>query len=82
MGTVNIDLTGLSSDADLRVIFDHNDNQIAELYQNELLAFMSANNENSNEHISIGLGYPDIPFYVQVYQHSGETDYDLTVSMV
>ncbi len=78
-GSIDIDLTGLSSDADLRVIFDSDNDKIVD--PGEWGAFTSTNGGSANEHISVNLGYADIPFYVQVYQYSGETNYDLSVTM-
>jgi len=76
---VNISLTGLSSDADIRLIQDFNNNNIVD--QGEVQSiFTSTNGGTSSEDISFAL-HGGIPFYLQVYQYSGDTNYELQVDV-
>lgn len=69
---IDISLTGLSSDADIRVIKDFNNNRIVD--SGEVVA-SSTNNGTSSELIQEFTGPGD--YFVQVYQYSGETSYEL-----
>ena len=69
---VNISLSGLSSDADIRLIQDSNNNGVVE--SNEIID-TSTLGSSSNELIS---GITDSGTYqLQVYQYSGDTSYQL-----
>jgi hypothetical protein len=83
--SAQIYLTGLSADADVRVIHDFNQNQLLEPgsgFDRELFR-SSTNSGSSNEDIFHYPGGSRSPytsdFVVQVYQYSGDTDYTLTV---
>jgi Ca2+-binding RTX toxin-like protein len=75
---VNISLTGLTSDADIRIIQDLNNNQIVDSGEVSYL-FASTNSSTTNENLTIEL--PSGLFYVQVYQYQGETNYQLQVEV-
>jgi len=69
--TIDITLDGLSSDADLRVIQDHNQNNIVdtgEVYASSLAG------GTSSETISLS---EEGDYFVEVFQFSGSTDYTL-----
>ncbi len=69
---VNINLSGLSSDADIRLIQDSNNNGVVEI--NEIID-TSTYGSSSNELISeIELSGT---YQLQVYQYSGDTNYQL-----
>lgn len=71
---VNISLTGLISDADIRVIKDFNNNHIVD--SGEVIG-SSTNGSNFSELIEqIGITGPG-DYFVQVYQYSGNTNYQL-----
>ncbi len=72
-GGVNISLSELSSDADMRLIEDYNGNNIIDL--DEVLA-SSINGGSESESIS-GIEDPG-DYFLQVYQYSGDTNYQLT----
>ena len=74
-GGVNISLSGLSSDADadMRLIEDYNGNNIIDL--DEVLA-SSINGGSESELISGIESSGD--YFLQVYQYSGDTNYQLT----
>lgn len=72
---VNISLTGLSSDADIRLIQDFNNNDIVDSGEVQL---SSTGGSTSEENISFNL-HGGNAFYVQVYQYSGDTSYQLQV---
>ncbi len=75
-GGVNISLSGLSSDADadMRLIEDYNGNNIIDI-DDEVLA-SSTNFGSESELISVFQDPGD--YFLQVYQYSGDTDYQLT----
>ncbi len=69
--TASITLSGLSNDADIRLINDANGNHIVDA--GEVVA-LSTNGGSTNEFIgNIGAGN----YYLQVYQYSGDTNYTL-----
>ena len=68
----DISLTGLSNDADIRLIEDGNSNDIVD--QGEVIG-SSINVGSLDESIIIGLDEGD--YFLQVYQYSGDTNYDL-----
>jgi trimeric autotransporter adhesin len=71
----NITLTGLSADADLRVIRDANQNGIVDAGE-EIIR--SAQFGSASESINLqGLGTGD--YFIQVYQYTGNTNYTLTL---
>nr|WP_144054322.1 PPC domain-containing protein [Pleurocapsa sp. PCC 7319] len=74
---VNVSLTGLSSDADIQLIQDFNDNNIVEAGEVDS-NFTSTNGGISDEEFSFSL-HGDNPFYVQVYQYTEDTSYQLQV---
>jgi hypothetical protein len=76
---VTINLTGLSNDADIRLIQDFNNNDIVDSGEVQL-GFTSNNGGSSSENISFFL-HGGIPFYVQVYQYNGDTSYQLQVDV-
>ena len=69
----NISLTGLSNDADIRLIEDYNSNGIVD--SGEVLG-SSINGGSLDESIVMGLDGGD--YFLQVYQYSGDTNYQLT----
>ena len=71
----NISLTGLSNDADIRLIEDYNSNGIVDVDLDEVLG-SSTNGGSLDESIVIGLDGGD--YFLQVYQYSGDTNYQLT----
>jgi hypothetical protein len=69
--TASITLSGLSSDADIRLIQDINENRIVD--PGEVIA-SSTNGSTTDEFIAnIGAGN----YYLQIYQYSGNTNYTL-----
>lgn len=78
--SIEMSLTGLSSDADIRLIQDKNFNQIVDI--EEVIA--SSNRGGiSNDSFSIYLDNFDLAnndYFVQVYQYSGDTSYDLNMT--
>ena len=77
---IDVSLTGLSSDADIRLIEDRNRNQIVDL--GEVInssTLGSTSNESFSEYIANSdLGNYD--YFVQVYQYSDDTSYDLNMT--
>ena len=71
----NIRLTGLSNDADMRLIEDFNGNGMVDDDQGEVLG-VSENWGTDPESIVMGLDEGD--YVLQVYQWEGDTNYDLT----
>ncbi|MBD2772309.1 TolB family protein [Iningainema tapete] len=69
---VNINLAGLTSDADIRLIRDSNFNRIVD--SNEVILSSTVSGTSSE---SISLNTPS-SYYLQVYQLSGDTNYTLT----
>ncbi|NEO30898.1 MAG: hypothetical protein F6K36_10800 [Symploca sp. SIO3C6] len=77
---ITASLTGLTSDADIRLIEDRNGNQIVD--PGEVIE-SSTLGSTSNESFSQFIGGQDLliyDYFVQVYQYSGETSYDLNMS--
>lgn len=77
---IDVSLTGLSSDADIRLIRDIDKDQIVDL--NEVLDSSTVGG-SSNESFDCRLPHPIIntDFFVQVYQYSGDTSYDLDINL-
>ena len=75
---VDITLTGLSNDADIRLIQDSNNNDIVDAGESQSL-FASNSGGITDENISFSL-HGGNTFYVQVYQYSGDTSYELQVA--
>lgn len=72
-GNLELSLYGLSTDADVRVVHDSNNNDLIDF--GEVIA-TSTNSETSAESINLtGLDAGD--YFVQVYQYSGATNYVL-----
>ncbi len=71
----NITLEGLSSDADIRLIRDINNNGIV---NNGEVVMASTNGGTVSELLS-NIG-PGSYYFLQVYQYSGDTNYDLTIT--
>ena len=69
----NISLTQLSNDADIRLIEDSNSNDIVD--QGEVIG-SSINGGSLDDSIVMGLDEGD--YFLQVYQYSGDTNYQLT----
>ncbi|NEO95369.1 MAG: peptidase, partial [Moorea sp. SIO3G5] len=72
---VNISLTGLSSDADLRVIQDSNNNGLVD--SGEVIG-TSTRSGIGDESININSAGD---YFVQVYQFSGDTNYTLNLEL-
>lgn len=75
---VTVSLTGLSNDADIRLVQDFNNNHIVDSGEVQS-AFTSTSGGTSDETISFAL-HSGNDFYVQVYQYSGDTNYQLQVN--
>ncbi|GET36672.1 PPC domain-containing protein [Microseira wollei] len=75
---VNVRLTGLTSDADIRLIRDFNNNRIVDAGEVST-QFASTRSGTSSENFSF-FHQSGIPFYVQVFQYSGDTNYQLQVN--
>jgi hypothetical protein len=73
---INIALTNLSADADVRLIRDDNNNGVID--EGEEIA-RSAFGDNFDESINLN-NQAAGNYFVQVYQYSGETDYTLNLS--
>ena len=69
----NIQLTGLSSDADIRLIQDYNNNRIVD--SNEVLRSSTLGGTSSE---SINNIEESGNYFLQVYQYSGDTSYAVT----
>jgi hypothetical protein len=71
----NLSLTGLSSDADVRLIQDVNSNGIVD-DGDEIVrsAWGGSNDESINRSLAAGT------YFAQVYQYSGDTNYNLNLS--
>ncbi|HEY9659910.1 MAG TPA: hypothetical protein V6C65_15750 [Allocoleopsis sp.] len=81
---INVSLTGLSADADVRLIQDFNGNRIVDA--NEVsIAASSTNSGTSNESFSKYLSNYSLSQYggafIQVYQYSGNTNYTLNTTL-
>lgn len=72
---VNIGLTGLTNDADIRIIQDFNNNRTVDPGEE---IDSSANFGSSPESMTLGLDGGE--YFVQVYQWRGNTNYQLTFS--
>ncbi|MEO1353772.1 MAG: pre-peptidase C-terminal domain-containing protein [Cyanobacteria bacterium J06635_15] len=70
---VDISLTGLANNADMRVIQDRNNNGIAE--SNEVVAISTNGGISSEQITGVGFSYDSSPYYLQVYQTNGNTPY-------
>ena len=73
--TLNLELTTLSADADVRLIRDANNNGIVD--DNELIAssvMIGSTSESITQSLSAGT------YFAQVYQYSGDTNYTLNIS--
>jgi hypothetical protein len=73
---LNLSLTGLSSDADVRLIQDVNSNGIVD-DSDEIVrsAWGGSNDESINHSLAAGT------YFAQVYQYSGDTNYNLSLSV-
>jgi len=69
--TINVSLSGLTSDADLRIIQDYNQNNIVD-YGEDII--YSTNAGSSSEYVSLN---QQGDYFVEVYQYSGDTSYFL-----
>lgn len=72
---LNASLTGLTADADMRLVQDSNSNQIVD--SNEILAY-SRLGGSSSESLNYDVNSGD--YFLQVYQYSGNTDYNLSIT--
>lgn len=72
---LNASLTGLTADADIRLVQDSNNNQIVD--SNEILAYSRLGGSFS-ESLSYSVNSGD--YFVQVYQYSGNADYNLSIT--
>ncbi len=72
---VNISLTGLSSDADIRIIRDSNNNDIID--SGEVIVGGSSTNGGTSSELISGISIRGDELIVQVYQYSGDTNYQL-----
>lgn len=70
-----LSLTGLSSDADVRLIQDTNSNSVVD--SGEVIG-TSSSGGSSNDSLSASLNV-GADYFVQVYQYSGDTDYTLSL---
>lgn len=68
-------LTGLSNDADVRLIQDRDRDRVIDPDEVRAGSFAAGNSDDS---FAISLGAGD--YFVQVYQYSGETDYTLSMA--
>lgn len=75
---VTVSLTGLSNDADIRLVQDFNNNHIVDSGEVQS-AFTSTHGSTLDESISFSL-HGGNDFYIQVYQYSGDTSYQLQVN--
>jgi hypothetical protein len=81
-GTFRLSLTGLSNDADVRLIRDTNSDLDVDpnvTYPNGEVVAVSRNGGTSSESITASLTAGD-NYFVQVYQYNGDTSYNLTIS--
>lgn len=78
-GQLDISLTGLMADADMRVVQDTNDDGIFE-YDVDHLVAISDNPYSNSELISLDSNQYFGEFFLQVYQFSGTTNYDLNLN--
>jgi hypothetical protein len=72
---LNASLTGLTADADIRLVQDSNDNRIVD--SDEILAYSSIGSSSSDS-LSYSVNSGD--YFVQVYQFSENTDYNLSIT--
>ncbi|WP_232731741.1 pre-peptidase C-terminal domain-containing protein [Kamptonema formosum] len=75
-GTFTLNMTGLSSDADVRLVQDSNSNSAVD--PGEVIA-SSTYGGSANESITASLT-PGDNYFVQVYQYSGDTNYNIAMS--
>jgi hypothetical protein len=81
-GTFRLSLTGLSNDADVRLIHDTNSNLAVDpnvTYPSGEVVADSRNGGTSSESITASLTAGD-NYFVQVYQYNGDTSYNLSMS--
>jgi hypothetical protein len=78
-GQLDISLTGLMADADMRVVQDTNDDGIFD-YDVDNLVAISDNPYSNSELISLDSNQYFGEFFLQVYQFSGTTNYDLNLN--
>jgi hypothetical protein len=78
-GQLDISLTGLMADADMRVVQDTNDDGIFD-YDVDNLVAISDNLYSNSELISLDSNDYSGEFFLQVYQFSGTTNYDLNLN--
>ena len=77
---IDVSLTGLSSDADIRLIEDRNGNQIVDF--GEVIGNSNVGGTFNDSFITYvdNFGLANYDYFVQVYQHSGDTSYDLNMT--
>ncbi|MBD2102046.1 pre-peptidase C-terminal domain-containing protein [Leptolyngbya sp. FACHB-261] len=73
---LNLSLTGLSQDADVRLIQDSNNNGVIDDIDVIESSVRASNFDESINLSSLGQG----DYFAQVYQYSGDTDYTLSLS--
>lgn len=79
--TLSISLTGLTNDADVRLIKDSNNNKIFD--NGDVILGSSTNGSNRSEQITLSQGTsPNSSLLVQIYQYDGDTNYTLGISRV
>ena len=76
--SLSLELNQLSQDADVRIIQDHNDDGLIE--RDEVIAV--SRNENSQEEFIELSELEAGNYFVQVYQYSGQTSYDLALKTI
>jgi hypothetical protein len=76
---LDVSLTGLSSDADIRLIRDRDGDQIVDL--NEVIDSSTLGSTSNESFRSILQNVINEDFFVQVYQYSGDTSYDLNMTL-
>ncbi len=72
----NLSLTGLSADADVRLIRDANNNGLVDVGEEIARSELSSNTNEAISRDSLAAGN----YFVQVYQYSGNTNYTLGLS--
>jgi hypothetical protein len=72
---INLTLSGLSNDADIRLIQDANNNGIIDSGE-EIIRSSWGSNYSEGINSSLGAGN----YFVQVYQYNGDTNYNLSLS--
>lgn len=77
---IDVSLTGLSSDADIRLIQDANSNQIVDLGEIiESSTFGGVSDESFRRYVD-NFHLANNDYFIQVYQYSGDTSYDLNMT--